>query len=247
MCDAVCTLPADRIDVCHMGGENNYWTRASEEEAAGSLCGQKGATCNSVCWFDARAALKLSPGAWLVRWRVRTHRSVGETFTLRTEAGEEDKARVTVTPVPAALHSRAPPAGNWELEWKGPAGGEAPQPSADAEWSPDERDVPDGAPEWQHLPVAVVHVKAAAAGASGDSRALVWAAVEKHDACWVGGLTIDCLQAVPLAGPAAAFAPLPLPPVGAYGTGTEVFQGLPVEAAPTDRWEGPHWATRQVE
>ena len=94
------------LSIAHIGTE--HWLPASEQPgarlAAGALAGVRAAACRHVCWFDVRSVVRLPPGVWLMRWRVRLvdPRVCPEIFTLRCEAAADDVARVTVTPVPAA-------------------------------------------------------------------------------------------------------------------------------------------------
>ena len=245
-CDAAFSLPALRCAVTHLSAEQRFWLPASEADgarvAAGALCGVHAATCMYVCWFDVRASLRLPPGAWLVRWRLRVAGASVETFTLRTEAAAGDEARVMVTPVPAALLRRGmPPARGWARAWRGAADDAAaqrPQPALDAAWTPRLR--AEHKPDWQHLPAAVVHV-------SGSGPAAVSVALFKHSNQWVHGFAVDCVQALPLTGEAAAFGPFPVLLSHADDPlRRESFQPLPVHAVPRERWAAPHWETRQV-
>ena len=248
-CDAACSLPATRCGIAHFNTEHRFWLPASDDAAArvasGALTGRSSAVCQMVCWFDVRTTLRLPPGAWLLRWRVRVVGATVETFTLRCEAAADDVARVTATPVPAALLRRGPPpeAKGWALSWRGAPDDAArlqPQASLDAAWTPRLR--PRHQPDWQHLPAAVVHV-------AGSDAAAVTAALFKHSNQWVHGIVVDCLQAVPLARGAASFAPLPSSLQGAAADDPlrrEAFAGLPVQPVPAERWAAPHWATTQL-
>ena len=168
-----------------------------------------------------------------------------ESFTLRTQAAADDEARVTVTPVPAALQLRsAPPGRGWARAWSGAADDAAaarPQPSLDAAWTPRLR--AEHRPDWQHLPAAVVHV---GTGGSGGP-ASVTTSVFKHSNQWVHGIAVDCVQALPLSGEAAAFGPFPVLLSHADDPlRREAFHSLPVLPMPRERWAAPHWETRQV-
>lgn len=253
-CDAAFSLPALGCGIAHLGSESRFWLPTSDEAAAhvaaGALAGERAAACLAVCWFDVRTTLRLPPGAWLLRWRVRLvdPRMCAETFTLRCEAAADDVARVTVTPVPATLLWRDP-RGRFALSWRGAADDAArlrPQAALDAAWTPRLRAAPQ--PDWQHLPSAVVHVSADSAPAS------LTVSLFKHSNQWVRGIVVDCVQAVPLAGRegsggAAAFAPLPAAALGEprhCPLRREAFAGLAVQPVPAGRWGAPHWATTQL-
>ena len=250
-CDAAFSLPAMRCMVTHLGNENRFWLPATEEEsarvAAGALSGVHAATCMYVCWFDVRVNLRLPPGAWLIRWRLRVAGATVETFTLRTQAASDDEARVTVTPVPAALLRRGlPPGRGWARAWSGAADDAAaarPQPAVDAAWTPRLR--AEHRPDWQHLPAAVVHVGSSGSPAGGP--ATVTVSLFKHSNQWVHGIAVDCVQALPLSGEASAFGPFPVLLSHADDPlRREAFAPLPVLPVPRERWAAPHWATRQV-
>ena len=247
-CDAAFSWPALDCGIAHIGTE--HWLPASEQPgarlAAGALAGVRAAACRHVCWFDVRSVVRLPPGVWLMRWRVRLvdPRVCPEIFTLRCEAAADDVARVTVTPVPAALLRRSPPRGEFALSWRGAPGDAArqrPQAALDAAWTPLLRAEPQ--PDWQHLPCAVVHVSAGSAPAS------LTVSLFKHSNHWVRGIVVDCLQVVPLAGGAAAFAPLPAAALGETHDDPlrrEAFTGLGVQPVPRERWDAAHWATTQL-
>ena len=247
-CDAAFSLPAMRCTVTHLGNDRRFWLPATEEEsarvAAGALSGVHAATCLYVCWFDVRANINLPPGAWLIRWRVRVAGATVETFTMRTQAAAEHEARVTVTPVPAALQRRGMPGRGWARAWRGAADNAAaarPQSTADAAWTPRLR--AEHRPDWQHLPAAVVHV--ASTGAGGPASVTV--SLFKHSNQWVHGIVVDCVQALPLSGEASAFGPFPALLSHANDPlRMEAFAPLPVQPVPRERWAAPHWETRQV-
>jgi hypothetical protein len=141
--DTAFAVPGTRMDITHWnGGNGQYWAAAAQYAGAGSgaLFRDEAAVCRAVCWFDVRARVTLPPGAWLLRWRVRTSRPLLETFQLETSAEPADATNdpaaastpaaahvadvltVLVTPVPRALLAgRAPPraaaVGAWAPVW----------------------------------------------------------------------------------------------------------------------------------
>ncbi len=270
--DGARVVAARSMDITHFSPQGQYWCAAPADLAAGALVGAgRAALCRSVCWFDVRATLRLPPGTWLLRWRLRALSHLHEPFALTVSAepaadggaaeGAADNAaaahRVIVTPVPRRLGElrapqRAAGAAGCRVAWCVPPAAAAAATSTPPADAPPQRFLgvrwrPKDAPQrntWLHLPVAVVHV-------APGCEATVTAAMFKHTNNWCNAIVLDCLQAVPLAAAHATLAPLPRrPPRDAFadvadgdaGAG-EYFGALPLALVPPERWAAPHWAT----
>jgi len=208
--DGAFSVAGTAMNIAHLPSPQRFWHPAAGLPAEGAVSGPAAAFCAGVCWFDVRSAeLRLPRGVWLLRWRLGVFQPLHSPtpFRLRAVAtplpgssAESDPA-VIITTVPKELqgHRRSPRAFAsytpkrvvQDVLASGDAA--ADDGAVTAAWRPATR----AHEPWIYLPAAVVHV-----GADG---AQIMASLSRVDGgTWLHAVTVDILQAVPLAGPAAA-------------------------------------------